>query len=470
MSGKEYEKENLWILTEEYPKTKVLERILKYFAKDKGLGFLGGELKILPILDDAKCFGFTYEVLGFYCSKVQHVYIKTVSGYSSFVDYLIFYQEKQPEKSDTPIYVIEETKTDDSESRNTGVFQRCSKFIFVQHYYPSAKKIMLYSLQVTQTEKPSETYIFGTRLLLTLGVEILGKRLDASVFKPFKSMAEILSFKAGMRKPPKGNVPIAITKTDMAISISGRLYKNNSIAHDPNIGALSIISAVLRKLGWKKRIVITNHGLLQCHVKKGNKFLYLAKMLGLELQNLHVPKVQLPGSYWHYDMKSEKLATIFLHIIVESFTEGYSIFDNHAGCEKGYFQTSNGEYIPLKKYSDRDAYKAGDKSKIIAIPDLVLLDIKAEETILIEGKKYECRNKGIIELRGYDSFDRCYLAEYYPKFKTVKTLVLFGSREEQVIEVEVGFLLNVNGKLVLGIKAPRLFKTATENLLDYWKK
>ena len=32
---------NLWILTEERPKKKVLEYILDYFAKDNGFGFLG---------------------------------------------------------------------------------------------------------------------------------------------------------------------------------------------------------------------------------------------------------------------------------------------------------------------------------------------------------------------------------------------------------------------------------------------
>ena len=327
---------------------------------------------------------------------------------------------------------------------------------------------MLYSLQIEQKEKPSETYILGTRLLLTMGVEILGKKLDKSIFKPFESIEEILSFKDRMRKPPKGNVPITITKTDSEIRISGRLYKKGLIGHDPNIGTLSIISAVLRKLGWNKRIKIVNHGLQQSHVKKGNKFVCLANMLNMELDNLYVPVVQFPADYWHYDMKSEKLATIFLHIIVENFTESYSIFDNHAGCEKGYFQTSQGEHIPLKKYSDRNAYKAGDKSKIIAIPDLVLLDIKSKESILIEGKQYACRRRGIKELNNYDSFTNCYLNEYYPKFKVVKTLVLFGGKKEESIEVEVGFLLNEKGKLVLGIKAPYLFKRAIENLLDYW--
>jgi len=33
----------------------------------------------------------------------------------------------------------------------------------------------------------------------------------------------------------------------------------------------------------------------------------------------------------------------------------------------------------------------------------------------------------------------------------------------------VGFLLNENGDLVLGVKAPELFKEAIKNLLDFWQ-
>ena len=61
-----------------------------------------------------------------------------------------------------------------------------------------------------------------------------------------------------------------------------------------------------------------------------------------------------------------------------------------------------------------------------------------------------------------------YLKKYYPKYKIVRTVVLYGSQEEKIVEVQVGFLLNENGKLVLGIKAPKLFKRAIKNLLDYW--
>lgn len=196
-------KKNLWILTEERPKKKVLQMIFKYFAKDQDCGFSGDTLPIIPILNKNKCFEFTYEVREFTCAKVQHVYIKTVSGTSSFVDFLIYYQDNEPTPSDVPLYAIEETKTDDSESRNTGVYQRCSKFVFIDKYYPQTKKIMLYALQIKQKVKPTKTYIFGTRLLKTLGVEILGKTLDANIFKPFTSIDEIIAFKASIRKAPK---------------------------------------------------------------------------------------------------------------------------------------------------------------------------------------------------------------------------------------------------------------------------
>lgn len=460
---------NLWILTEERPKVEVLQMIFTQFAKDQKCGFFGDSIRIIPILNPDKTFSFTYEVIGFKCAKVCHIYIKTVSGSSSFTDFLIFYQDKQPVVTDTPLYAIEETKTDDKESRNTGVYQRCSKFVFIQNFYPSTKLIMLYALQIGQKKEPTETYIFGTRMLLTLGVEILGKVLDPKIFKPFTSIDELIKAKASMRKAPAGNVPISITKVnDKLIQVSGRLFKSGGLSHDPNIGALSIICAVLRKLGWEGALEITMHELQQRHVGSTNKFVQIANVLKIDLQGLSVPKATLPKNYWHYETQGEKLGTIFIHICVENFTEGYSIFENHAGCEKGYFITKNSERIALEKYSDRDAYKAGDKDQIVFIPDLVLLDVAETEVITIEGKKYVNMQKGIEELNNYDSFDQMYLKKYYPEYKIVRTVVLYGSNNERIGKVEVGFLLNERGKLVLGIRAPKLFIRAINNLLDYW--
>lgn len=47
-------------------------------------------------------------------------------------------------------------------------------------------------------------------------------------------------------------------------------------------------------------------------------------------------------------------------------------------------------------------------------------------------------------------------------------MILYGSKENKIIEIEVGFLMNENGELILGIKAPALFQEAIKNLLDFW--
>ena len=184
---------------------------------------------------------------------------------------------------------------------------------------------MLYNLQIVQKVKPTSTYIFGTKLLLTLGVEILGKKLDKTIFTPFKTIDEVIALKKEMRKAPKGNVPILLTKSKTKIEVSGRLFKNDGLSHDPNIGALSIICAVLRELGWTKKIEITHHGLLQNHVGKTNKFIQIANKIGISLKGLTIPKVGMNSDYWKYDKDGEKLGTIFIHLVVEEFTQGYSI-------------------------------------------------------------------------------------------------------------------------------------------------
>lgn len=458
---------NLWILTEERPKREIVANILSKFANDQEFACFIDTIRILPILENGQ-FTFLYEVVGFRCNKIGRVFLKSVSGFSSFVDFLVFYQNKQPTQTDIPLYAIEETKTDDKESRNTGVYQRASKFVLVESYYPNIKKIMLYNLKIEQKEKPTATYIFGTKLLKTIGVEILGKKLDEKIFTPFNSVDEIVNFKRQMRRAHVGNVPISIKKKDNEITISGRLYKSGGLAHDPNIGALSLISSAIRKLGWTSEIIITKHGLKQKHLQAGNKFVKIANRLGLKIQGLNLPISKTQENYWKYETEGEKLGTIFIHLVVENFTKGFSIFENHAGCEKGYFITSDGKYIPLEKYSDRKAYKAGDKKKIISIPDLILIDFGRSEIINVEGKRYKFRKDGIKELKNFEDIEKIYIKKYYPRYKIIRTVVLYGGTEKKIVEIEVGFLLNENGDLILGIKAPALFKEAIKNLLDFW--
>ena len=63
-------------------------------------------IQILPIIRNGQ-FTFTYQVNGICCEDVNEIFIKSVSGGSSFVDFLMFHQDESPVLSDRPIYGIE---------------------------------------------------------------------------------------------------------------------------------------------------------------------------------------------------------------------------------------------------------------------------------------------------------------------------------------------------------------------------
>ena len=107
---------------------------------------------------------------------------------------------------------IEETKTSDEESRNTGVYQRGSKFVYINAYYKNIKLYMLYNEELggREDKRPSDTSIFGTNILLTLGVNIVGKDTSRWFYR-FNGLDELINFKNNMRQPPANNVPIIIT-------------------------------------------------------------------------------------------------------------------------------------------------------------------------------------------------------------------------------------------------------------------
>ena len=459
---------NLWFLTEERPKQEVLQMILKKFVQDNSFVAIIRPLFVRPILEDSK-FAFIYEVTGFECNKVDKIYIKTITSNSSLVDYLIFYQDAEPTLLDEPIYVIEETKTDDNESRNTGVYQRCSKFVFVNFFYPSVPKIMLYNLQITQKLEPTATYIFGTKMLKTLNVEILGKKeVDDEKYAPFKSIEEFIDLKNIMEDTKNGQ-SVKIIKSDNKIEISAKLFKSKGLSHDPNIGMTTIMAQVLRVLGWTHEIEITKHQLPdQKSIGRTNKFIQIANRIGISLQGLIIPKAKMNIDYWKYDMSGEKIGTIFIHLVAEYFTQSGLIFENHASSEKGYFFPLNGKPFPLPKYKNRALYKAGDKSQKVEIPDLILYDVKENEVINVEGEQYKNRSKGFLQIKTFDFIEKEFINKHYPNVKIIRTVVLFGSEETSIFEVEVGFLLNQNGQLILGIEAPKLFHEAIKNLTDFW--
>ena len=224
----------LWILTEERPKKEVILTILEKYLKDRNIACFIDNIRIIPILEN-RVFTFKYKIIGSNTPKISDIYIKIISGTSSFVDFLVFETINEPNSNDIPIYAIEETKTDDKESRNTGVYQRCSKFVYIDFFYPNIKKIMLYNLQIKQKDEATLTYIFGTKMLKTLGVEILGKSgIDDKKFDAFKSIDELIELKNSMPETKNG-VSVKLTKNLNSIEISAKLEKGGKLASDPSI-------------------------------------------------------------------------------------------------------------------------------------------------------------------------------------------------------------------------------------------
>ena len=449
---------HLWILTEERPKSSVISAIVKLYQKDfngEVASYHEDSVQIRPVFHDG-IFQFQYLVEGIKIRNIGQIIIKTVSGSSSFFDFLVFLQENAPSENEKGnlLMAVEETKTSDDESRNTGVYQRASKFAFIDAFYKDVKLYMLYNeeLEARESKKPSDTSIFGTNMLLTLNVDIIGK--DTSCwFRKFKDIDDIIRFKKGMRQPPCGNVPINITCYDDRIEISGRLSKPagaGNIGHDPNIGALSLISKSLRMLGWDKRIVITMHGVSQSYVDRThgkNKFLYICKILGMELDGIQMPDhVTFPEKYWHYEMSSEKMASILLHMVGE-YHGLRGIYQNHAGCERGYFKTKKNRLITLPK-KDRNGIN-------LYIPDLVLHDPESSCIILVEGKKLSTLKAGLAEIEDYDSIENEFIKPNYPECRIYRYVSIFGGRLNRLPDPKVILYLSETGRVIINPNAPQ---------------
>src|SRR5574344_615204 len=92
---------NLWILTEEKPKRSVVIEILKKYSLEfkKTIEIDPNGIIIAPIFEE-KRYSFTCEVYGITIEGIENIYLKTVSGGSSFLDYLLFEQDEEPADGD----------------------------------------------------------------------------------------------------------------------------------------------------------------------------------------------------------------------------------------------------------------------------------------------------------------------------------------------------------------------------------
>jgi len=455
--------DNIWILTEEKPKVSVILQIIKTYCQDFGDSIVqqSEEVKIRPLFEN-EVFTFQYVVEGIILNNVASIIIKTVSGNSSFVDFLLFKQLNTPDPKlmdDVPIMAVEETKTQDKESRNTSVYQRATKFVFIHRYYPNVKTYMLYNNEcvVSPTKEPSPTNKFGMNLLLSIGVKIIGR--DMKWYSSFSSIDEIIKYKSTMENPPNGQ-RTDIIKEGSTIFISCKLDKKHyegKISHDPNIGMVSLLAYTFKTLGWTGDIVITNHNIEQKNISakksSNNKFMYVCALLGLKMEGLYLPNVQLPKNYWHYEESSEKMASILLHVMSE-YIGLEEVYQNHAGCERGYFKTTfDNRQLPKKS-----------EGKNLLLPDVVLRDDITKTIVLVEGKKLSTINNGLKEINEYDGIELEFIQKFFPTYRIARGVSIFGGKEKSIPKKGVIFYLNENGEVFISDDAPACIKRIIQTI------
>lgn len=391
---------NIWLLTEECPKISTVMSILTHFSIDFGQPIINVAMpQIKPLYNLDGTFAFEYELFGVTINNVTRIILCCASGKSSFCDYLLFYQDHKPIENgnDIPLMVIEETKTSDKESRNSGIFQRGIKFVYARHFYPQTRQYMLYCNDYNPDHSnPTDTNIFGTNIYLNLGIKIIGKEPYMFNYHPFATLNELVDFKNNM-EPARYGVTTRIDNTNPNyISMSIRLVKNDGMTHDPGIGTVAVIASGLRALGYTNPIIITQHGITQAMVNRarGNKLLYICQILEVQLDGITIPFQTFPTVYWYYEASSEKVTSIFLHIIAEN-NGLLPIFHNHAGCEKCYFISRYNQAIPVPKQT--------------LMPDVVFYDSINNLVTVIEGKKYQTLLQGIVEVDAYTNIENEYL-------------------------------------------------------------
>lgn len=465
----------LKIRTEERPKTTTLKEIINIYLKNirkSNLKLVDADTLVIKPIFIGNNFSFKYIIILFrddILNELQqdNIPLDLVSGTSSFIDFLLFEDNKL-------VALIEETKTDDSESRNTGVYQRASKFVYANILFPLIPKFMLYTNQSNISSKPSNTAIFGTKLLKTIGVSIIGKNSYYDNSTPFLSIKEICAFKDKMRRPPLSNVPVLITKDcswdpniqciPNSLFISGTLSKplsEGNIAHDPNIGCLTLIGSAVRKLDPTIPIYITHHGVSQKYIVNNteNKFLYISNFLNMKLCGLAQPNIkydynQLRELYYKSTVNSEKVTTIFLHLLLEHSKKGKLIYENHAGCERGYFYNINDlpEALP-KSISDKKLY----------IPDLIMI-LESGLVINIEGKKLSTLISGLQDLENYDLIESVFITPNYGS-NIQRWVSTFGGSIDTIPHPKVILHINNDGSIIINEQAPLELKSA----IDFFK-
>ena len=458
----------IWILTEERPRAYAIKQILQIVDSKFSLATFKSinheKLKIKPNIIDGK-FKFEYKVE----DTGLPIIIKTIKGNQGrFVDYLVFITKKFPKPNDVPVIAIEETKTTQAESRNTSVYQRLTKFVFLDLFenYRSCTKVMMYSFKKPPTPNTSPTFVFGIKLMKTLDIQIVGLYVNDSKFERFNSLKEMIDAKNNIKKR-KGNVSVNVRKHQDTVMISAKLEKCKMFAHDPNMGLVTAMSKASRLLDSTiKKIIVVDHGLTQNMVgSTKNKFNKIATALNIRYQGLRFTytPIEKNSPYWIYPKRNENFVSILFHTMLE-YNGHRVIFEHHSGAEQGYLINKNNLQVSVPKKTKK--------------PDIVFIS-ESERVIYVIEAELACNvfssKGGISQLEGFTEFINM-VSSMYPTYEIKKRVICYGdglAHKMLLRSNDILFQLKPAGEIMVSNSCPQwisnLFNIVqkTTTLRDY---
>jgi len=433
------------ILTEETPNIDEIHHMLLQVGKNIPI-----DTKIIPIIKEGS---FT----GIWTVKTDDILvdIKLFKGTTSSVDYMLFDGDIDLTNGDAgkALVVLESTKTNDKQSRNTAVMQRISKFIVFKKMYPNSNaKLIMFYLESKWKDNLTDTAMFGFKMMTLLGIELYSvvnkKIIDLKLkynITPFRTDDELINFKNNI-KVKKGNVSVRITKENNVYKITGKLDKGDEnspyygkLSHDPNKGMLGAIMNCIEKLNPGSKKILTTHGLNEDSLKKckNNKFFILLYDINFEFHDITFTNtIKLPDKYFKIESEmTEKLATI----LCDEISSYNTIFSNHGGCA-----------LTNIKGVDRCV----DVGRKMPRPDIVFENSKEKEIVIIEGKIEKELKKGIKQLSDEHLKDFItILKKLYPLHNIKKGLCITirdvnDIKKYDTLEYPILFALDNNGKFI----------------------
>lgn len=394
-------------------------------------------LQLTPIVDENGNITPNMYTLSGVTVNGEPVELAVVQGGGSFVDYLVYLQDKEetdiPLADTEPVIGIEVTKTSDKESGNTSVGQRATKFASWPYNAPTA---LVYE---TSAAGWNENRTVGnekqTKALLMLTETISVRQEDGTYtqvqnnLKPFNNVDEILS---AWSKPENTSThkqdTYLVRRDENNIDLYCRIYQTDKYS-DPGVGMVALISSSLRKAGYTGNINLEKHTYPNSTMSGNSKQVNVFVNNNVNVAGVTVEKVlrnNTENSYFRKATKPEKLGTIYSQ--VEAAHKGQkTIYSNHGGAERSSLITPTGERVTVAK-------RNGDNK--IGIPDLVLTN--GNKVMLLEGKKYVTSTDAINQIEGLNEFETFAKTKAgYTNHKFDKGITLYGGREGDKLHPDV---------------------------------